>query len=381
MFIGRSFATNNAKKGKESIMGNTAKKRVVVIGFGGMGGWHVKNLLKSDVAEVVGFYDIKDISELKQSNQDMAKENGLRSYESFEAVLADPTIDLLTLAVPNELHMPMAIQALEAGKNVISEKPVTMSSENLQKMIDASVRTGKLFTTHQNRRWDCDHLMMKQVYASGELGEVFGIESRIQGSRGIPGDWRGKKEHGGGMILDWGVHLIDQMLGIVYDRKVEKVYCRCDHITNYEVDDGFKLDLYFEGGLTARIEVGTSHFISMPRFYMTGTNGSAIINDWKEDCKIVCCKNWDEKDVVPVVTAAGLTKTMAPRDSSTISESYISRPDSDVHDFYRNVCLALDGKAEQIVTHAQLMRVMKIMEAAFESDAKGIPVEIDDKIC
>ncbi len=353
----------------------TAKKRVAVIGYGGMGGWHVKYLQKSDVAEVAGICDIKEERRAK------ALERGIHVYETFEDVLADESVDLLTLAVPNELHMPMAVRAMEAGKNVISEKPVTMSSEDLQKMIDASNRTGKLFTVHQNRRWDCDFLLMKDIYASGDLGEVFGIESRIQGSRGIPGDWRGHKEHGGGMILDWGVHLIDQMLRIVTDRKVEKIYCRCDHITNYEVDDGFKLDMYFEGELTARIEVGTSHFISMPRFYMTGTNGSAIINDWTESGRVVCCKNWDEKDVVPVVTAAGLTKTMAPRDSKTITESIMPLPESDVHDFYRNVCLALDGKAEQLITHPQLMRVMKIMEAAFRSDELGVPVAIEDEIC
>lgn len=355
-------------------MANT-KKRVAVIGYGGMGGWHVKHLLESDVCELAGICDIKE------ERRQLARENGLHVYESFEAVLADPAVDLLTLAVPNELHMPMAIEAMEAGKNVISEKPVTMSSENLQKMIDASKRTGKLFTVHQNRRWDKDFLMMKQAYASGELGEVFGVESRVQGSRGIPGDWRGHKEHGGGMILDWGVHLIDQMLLLVYDRKIEKVYCRCDHITNYEVDDGFKLDLYFEGDLTARIEVGTSHFISLPRYYMTGSNGSAIVADWKDCCHIVACKNWDEKNVVPVVTAAGLTKTMAPRTKDTIAESDIPRPESDVHDFYRNVCAALDGKESQIVTHDQLMRVMKVMEAAFRSDELGAPVAIDDKIC
>ena len=354
---------------------DTAKKRVVVIGYGGMGGWHTRYLRKSDVAELAGIWDIKE------ERRQLARENGIFVYDSFEAVLADKTVDILTLAVPNELHMPLAIQAMEAGKNVISEKPVTLNHEDLQKMIDASNRTGRLFTAHQNRRWDCDYLMMKQVYASGELGEVFGVESRIQGSRGIPGDWRGHKEHGGGMILDWGVHLIDQMMGIVYDRKVESLYCRCDHITNYEVDDGFKLDLYFEGDLTARIEVGTSHFISMPRFYMTGNNGSAMINNWQENCRVVCCKNWDEKDVVPVVTAAGLTKTMAPRDSKTITESEILRPESDVHDFYRNVCRAIDGKEHQLITHEQLMRVMKLMEACFLSDKLGKPVEVDDHIC
>ena len=352
-----------------------SKKKVAVIGYGGMGGWHTRHLLESDVAELVGIWDIKE------EKRALAVERGIHAYSSLDEVFDDANVDIITIATPNEWHMPLAIQAMEAGKNVICEKPVCMNSDELQKMIDASNRTGKLFTVHQNRRWDCDYLMMKQAYASGELGEIFGVESRIQGSRGIPGDWRGHKEHGGGMMLDWGVHLIDQMLGIVYDKKINRIYCRCDHITNYEVDDGFKLDLYFEGDLTARIEVGTSHFTSMPRFYMTGTNGSAIINSWTENCKVVCCKNWDEKDVVPVVTAAGLTKTMAPRDSKTISESEIVRPDSDVHDFYRNVCLTLDGKAEQIVKHDQLMRVMRIMEAAFKSDELGVPVDFDDTIC
>lgn len=351
------------------------KKKVAVVGYGGMGGWHTRHLLESDVAELAGIWDIDE------KRRELANERGIHVYKSLEDVLSDESVDIVTIAVPNECHLPISVQAMEAGKNVISEKPVCLDHLELEKMIEASRRTGKLFTVHQNRRWDCDYLMMKQVYASGELGDVFGIESRIQGSRGIPGDWRGHKEHGGGMMLDWGVHLIDQMLGIVYDRKIEKIYCRFDHITNYEVDDGFKLDLYFEKELTARIEVGTSHFISMPRFYMTGTNGSAMINSWTENCRVVCCKNWDEKDVVPVVTAAGLTKTMAPRHENTISEHEIERPESDVHDFYRNVCLAIDGKAEQIVRHDQLMRVMRIMEAAFKSDELGVPVDFEDTIC
>ena len=350
------------------------KKKIVVIGYGGMGKWHVKHLLESDACELVG---VCDINEARRTE---AIENGLRVYNCIEEVLSDESVELLTLAVPNELHEPMAIAAMEAGKNVISEKPVTMSSESLQRMIDASNRTGKLFTVHQNRRWDKDFIMMKQLYSSGELGEVFNIESRVQGSRGIPGDWRGKKEHGGGMILDWGVHLIDQMLLIVNDKKIERLYCRCDHVTNYEVDDGFKLDLYFEKELTARIEVGTSNFISLPRFYMLGTNGSGIIRSWTDNCNIVSCKNWNEKDVVPVVTAAGLTKTMAPRDEKTVAESEITRPTSDVHDFYRNVCAAIDGKEEQIVTHAQIMRVMKIMEAAFKSDELNQVIDVEDKI-
>ena len=350
------------------------KKGVAIVGFGGMGSWHKNKLLNSDVAELCGIWDIKE------SRRQVARDENIHVYTSFEDVLADERVDIVTIAVPNELHMPLSIAALEAGKNVISEKPVCLSSEELANIIAASERTGKLFTTHQNRRWDSDFLMMKQVYESGDLGEVFAMESRVQGSHGIPGDWRGKKEHGGGMMLDWGVHLIDQILQITKERKIERIYCVCDHITNYEVDDGFKLDIYFEEGLVARVEVGTSHFISLPRHYMNGSNGTAIIRGWGKDCEVVCCKNWEDKDVVPVVTAAGLTKTMAPRNKETITEYVIPNPSSDVHDFYRNYCLAVDGKAEQIVTHKELMRVMKVMEAAFESDAAGKPVDFEDTI-
>lgn len=353
-------------------MSNKSLKRIALIGYGGMGGWHVNHILKGGAVELAGIYDIDPARIAK------AQEKGIHTYASLEELLADESVELVTIATPNQLHRPLAIQAMAAGKNVISEKPVTLSSEDLQAMIDASKKYNKLFTVHQNRRWDAEYIMMKEVYESGKLGDVFEIQSTVHGSHGIPGDWRGHKEFGGGMILDWGVHLIDQILCIVGDLKIKSVYCKCDHITNYEVDDGFKLDIYFENGLTARVVVGTSHFISMPRFYMAGSNGSAMIPDWNKNCRVVACTNWDPGEVVPVVTAAGLTKTMAPRNENTISESEIIKPTSDVHDFYRNVVKAIDGEEEQIVTHAQLMRVMKVMEAAFKSDELGTPVVIED---
>lgn len=347
------------------------KKNVVVVGYGGMGGWHTQGIMSSDVVNLWGICDINP------ARIEVAEKRGIRAYHSIDEVLADPNVEIVTLAVPNDLHKPMCIAALEAGKNVISEKPVTLCSADLDEMIKASERTGKLFTVHQNRRWDGEFLVMRDVYQSGDLGDVFAIESRVQGSHGIPGDWRKEKEHGGGMMLDWGVHLIDQIVNIVNDRKLLSVYCRCDHLTNTEVDDGFKMDMYYEGDLCCRIEVGTSNFISMPRFYMCGMDGSAIIPDWGKDCHIVSCHQKHDANVVPVRTAAGLTKTMAPRSESTITSRDIPQPNADVHDFYRNVVKAIDGVEPQLITHEQLRFVMHIMEAAFESDRLGRPVDIN----
>lgn len=342
----------------------SGKKRLVVIGYGGMGGWHTQHALNSDVVELAGIYDINP------ERGALAESRGIKSYPSFEAVLEDRTVDLLTIATPNECHKPLAIQALEVGKNVISEKPVTLSCDDLQQMIDASVRTGKLFTVHQNRRWDVDFLAMKKLYDSGELGKIVSIESRIHGSRGIPSDWRGEKEHGGGMLYDWGIHLIDQIMQIVRE-PVVSVYCRFEHTTNMEVDDGFKLTLGFEGGTEAYIEVGTINFIPMPRFYMRGMKGTAKIEDWREPCHVVLCTHWHESEVIPVQTAAGLTKTMAPRDEVTTKSYDMERPQSDVHDFYRNVVRAIDGIEPQLVDHVTMMRVLRVIEASFSSAEQG----------
>ena len=115
----------------------------------------------------------------------------------------------------------------------------------------------------------------------------------------------------------------------------------------------------------------------MPRFYALGEMGSAIIRDWTDKCEVVRCKEWYQANVTPVVTAAGLTKTMAPRDSLTTETYYIDRPESDVHDYYRNFCRAIEGKETQIVTHAQMMRVLKVIEAAFKSVEQNAPVKVD----
>ena len=116
----------------------------------------------------------------------------------------------------------------------------------------------------------------------------------------------------------------------------------------------------------------------MPRFYMQCKDGSLYLTDWQQKAHVARLTAWVEKDVTPVQTAAGITKTMAPRDELTIKSYEIDRPVSDVHDFYRNFADAIDGKATQIVTHKQLMRSMRVMEAAFRSDEIGAPVVFED---
>jgi len=334
--------------------------RWALIGYGGMGQWHADKMRTMPEFEIAGVYDVKP------ERARAAEAAGFKAYDSLGALLGDKSIELVTLAIPNDLHQDVAIRAMRAGKHVVCEKPVALNHLELQNMIDASRDTGKLFTVHQNRRWDEDFLIVKKLYRENALGRVFNIESRVHGSRGVPGDWRNTARQGGGMILDWGVHLLDQMLNMV-EEDVVATFCTVSHVTNDEVDDGFKAILTFESGLTAQVEVGTSNFANLPRWYVQGENGTAVVEDWALNGKIVMVSDWEKRDAVPVVTAAGLTKTMAPRTGETIKTYPLPKVESDVRDFYRNVERAIRGEEKPLITHAQLMRVMRLMEAMFRS--------------
>lgn len=352
-------------------MMNKKEYQLAIVGFGGMGNWHREIISSIEGIHVIGVYDVK------QERLEYGKECGVKAYTSLEEVLEDKLVDIVLIATPNDYHKPIAIQAMRAGKHVVCEKPVTLSSSDLEEMMAVQKETGMYLTVHQNRRWDEDFLTVKNIYDNNYLGEVFRIESRVHGSRGIPGDWRGEKEKGGGMVLDWGVHLLDQILLMLPGAKLKSVHATVTNVTNQIVDDGFTTTLKFDNGLEAYVEVGTSNFISLPRWYVLGQNGTAIVEDWSLKGRMVLASGVDEKDVVPVKTAAGLTKTMAPRRDDTIKTEELPIVRRDIKEFYGNVLDVIEGVAESKIKLEEVMRVMKLMEAVFESASKNQVVEFE----
>lgn len=189
------------------------------------------------------------------------------------------------------------------------------------------------------------------------------------------GDWRQEEEHGGGMLLDWGVHIIDQACMMINER-IKSVYARFTHVINELVDDGFTAELEFESGLIYVVEVGTSNFINLPRWYVLGKNGTAVIEDWNLRGKVVRITDSRKNDAIPIRTAAGLTKTMAPRTEETIKEEALKIVNSDIKDFYRNVMGAIRGEEEILVKNTEVMRVMRLMESIRESVIKKKVIEL-----
>lgn len=342
---------------------------LAIVGLGGMGNWHRELIEGIDNLTVCGTYDIKE------DRQAFAREHGINPYNSFKELLEDEKVDIVLCATPNDVHKEIVISSLKAGKNVICEKPAAMSSLEFKEMVDIAEEMDKVLVVHQNRRWDEDFLTVKKIYDEVILGNVFRIESRVHGSRGIPGDWRQEEEHGGGMLLDWGVHIIDQACMMINER-IKSVYARFTHVTNELVDDGFTAELEFESGLIYVVEVGTSNFINLPRWYVLGQNGTAVIDGWNLRGKVVRITDSSKNDAIPIRTAAGLTKTMAPRTEETINEEALKIVNSDVKDFYRNVMGAIRGEEEILVKNTEVMRVIKLMESIRESVIKKKVIEL-----
>lgn len=336
-----------------------------IIGFGSMANNHYKQLSKGNTkVSIKGVYDIDP------SRMELAESLGLVVYESREALLSDEEIDIVLVAATNEVHKEISIDALRAGKHVICEKPVTITSQELLDIMAVAEETGKIFTIDQNRRVNKDYVLMRRTVESGVIGKPYVIESRVEGSRGVPAGWRTEKAKGGGMMFDWGVHLIDQIMYMV-DEKVTNVFCKMYSINYPEVDDNFRLTMTFESGLTAHIEISTNNFITHPRWYVLCTDGTLQIDDWACNGKVVkCIERQDTWGAEIKEVKAGPTKTMAPRDESTVETIELSAP-TDVTDnldvVYKQLTDAIDGVAELTIKPEQALRVVKVMEAAFES--------------
>ncbi|MCM3256615.1 Gfo/Idh/MocA family oxidoreductase [Paenibacillus lautus] len=341
------------------------KQAIVIVGYGGMGSYHAKLIKDNAFLEVTGTYDILE------ERRKASREDGYSAYESYEQVLNDDAVGVVLIATPNDVHKELALQAFAAGKHVICEKPVTLSVSDFKDMVSAADAAGRVLMVHQNRRWDEDFLTIKQMYNEKTIGDLFRIESRVHGANGIPGDWRHLEAHGGGMLLDWGVHLLDQILFMV-DSRMTSLSSRLSFILGDEVDDGFESVIEFENGVSVLIEVGTTNFITLPRWYVKGTEGTGIIEDWSLNGRVVT-RNQDAAKVEPkpIQAGVGLTKTMAPPSEEATITGALPEPYRQSSSFFDNFAAVTRGEAEPIVKNEEVLRVLNLIEAVFESARTG----------
>ena len=337
-----------------------------IIGFGYMGLFHLEKAKQFADMRVTCAFDTDAEKRRK------AEEAGLKAYDSLEDFLREE-MELVVIATPNQWHAPYAIQAMKAGKNVLCEKPAVMSVKELEEVIRVSEETGKFFTVHQQRRYDPDYRVVRDVIRSGEIGRVTTIESRVMGERGVCFGWRADPESGGGMLYDWGVHLIDQILMLYPEEKVTSVYARILSVLTPAVDDLFEVTMNLSNGVMARVNVGTFALQKLPRWFVFGDRGTLKLDDFTGTAGGAARIRGDVQgfDSVLGKTSLGPSRTMAPLKPEYLERLELPKEEDMTMAFWSQLHEALVGGEKPAVETAQVLRQMKIVEAAFESSRKN----------
>jgi predicted dehydrogenase len=336
-----------------------------IIGFGGMGKWHAKNAPRAGV-------EIAAVCDIVEERWKEAEAEGHKLYKSADALLADPNVNTVVLTVPNYLHREMCLKAAAAGKNVITEKPAALGVVELDEMEAACKKAGVFFTAHQNRRWDKDMLIVKKAYDEGLLGRIFTIESKLHSGNGYMHEWHIYKKYGGGMIYDWGVHLIDQILFMLSGVTVKSLYADVKSVLHEEVDDYFKIIMKMSNGITVHIELSTYILEYQPRWLVAGDKGTLIVKNFGCEGNIYRTGQTLEK-LPPQITetVAGPTRQFAPVPPGGIVTEPLPEITSDWVDFYKNVAAVLAGREESRIKIPEVRRVLEVMEAVWQSAETG----------
>lgn len=167
-------------------------------------------------------------------------------------------------------------------------------------------------------------------------------------------------------MLDWGVHLIDQMVYMLPELP-ESVYCRYFYGAGFEVDDGFRLEMNYNGGLSVEIAVDTNCFIPLPRWTVYGADGTAVIEDWALNGGIVKPVYSKDIKIAGIQAGNGFTKTMAYRTAESVVKSELDKVIPEPNAFYNEFYDVVVDHKEPLIRSSEVMNVMKIMEAAKRS--------------
>ena len=344
--------------------------RVGLVGFGMAGRvFHAPLISSVDGLELAAVVE-------RHSDHAVQRYPDVRVYRGPEELLADASIDLIVVATPSGTHFEMAKQVLEAGKNVIVDKPVSVTSEQIRRLVELAQTRQRLLIPFHNRRWDGDFLTVQKLLHEHQLGRVVSIESRFD--RWNPGaarrPWKDDVAQGGGVLLDLGTHLVDQAL--VLCGKPLAVSAEVSRERDGEgSDDAFTVRLRYEGCI---LTLGANNLSSPAgaRFHLRGTRGNyrkkgldpqeAALNKITR----ITASNWGQESppdwgLLYVDVEGG----MVSRPVSTLAGDYRL--------FYAGVREALLGNAAPPVTGVEAWRVARILEWARASSDQRREIECD----
>lgn len=352
--------------------------KVGIIGCGGIAnGKHMPSLKKLKNVELVAFCDI-----IQERAEKAAKEYGVEGakvYTDYKELLKDEQIEVVHVCTPNRSHSFITIDSLEAGKNVMCEKPMAKTTKEAMDMIEAAKRTGKKLTIGYQNRYRADSTYLKRACENEELGEIYYAKAHAIRRRAVPtwGVFLNEEEQGGGPLIDIGTHALDLTLWMMNNYKpkmvVGSVYKKLGNQTEtgnawgdwnpeeYTVEDSAFGFITMEDGSTIVLESSwalNSLDVDEAKTTLCGTKAGA---DMKDGLKINGVKYNRQYIEKPDLNVGGVAfyDGEAEREADIEARLWID---------------AVINDKEVVVKPEEAMVVTQILEAIYKSAETGKPV-------
>lgn len=358
------------------------KLKTAVIGAG-IGRYHVRGYERHPNAEVVAICDLNPIA----AGELAAKHGVANVFEDYSRMLKEVEVDAVSVCVPNAFHMPVVVDCLNAGANVLCEKPLARNAKEGQKMVDAADKAGKLLMTQFNNRYRPEASILKQYITGGELGDIYFARAGWVRRNGIPG-WGGwftqKAMAGGGPIIDLGVHMLDLTMWLMGNPEPELVLASAYSVFGpkmealgpwgtpntqgkFDVEDMGCALIKFSGGQTIVLEAGWAARLKREHVYSTlmGTRAGASLErvfalDGADDTSIDTLELYGQENGVPV-----------NRNLIVEPDPYMGRLNAVGH-----FVDCLTSGVECISPGTDGLRIMKILDAIYKSVNTGKAVAV-----
>jgi scyllo-inositol 2-dehydrogenase (NADP+) len=325
---------------------------VGVVGYGGafnMGRQHLQQMKAAGMTPVA-------VAEVDPARLAVASDDfpGIETYATVDEMLAGSAVDLVVLITPHNTHAPLALKCLNAGRHVISEKPLAITTAEVDAMIEAAQQQDVMLSAYHNRHWDGRIVQaVELVKNQNSIGDVVRIECHM-GSYGKPGDWwRTSRTISGGILYDWGVHLLEYSLQLI-DAPLTEV-TGVAHQGFWGPQTAWKEDANEdEGFLLARFGSGQWLTLTITQIdskgkegwvEITGTKGTLLLDD--NVSKLY--RREDGKEVV--------TELPNPKDEGQL--------------YYENVRDHLVDGAPLVITGEWARRPIHILDLAVQSAKSG----------
>jgi len=340
--------------------------KTAVLGYGRSGSTlHAGPIEELPDFEMTAVCDIDPDARVKAFNR-----FGCKIYENYADMLEKESLDLVVIVTRSDQHCQMACECLNAGANVLVTKPWAINADEAKRMIAAAKGSGKMLLPWLPARWGSDLNRLKELISSGVIGNVFQVR-RSEYSFAVRHDWQTLKKYGGGYLLNWGPHLVDQPVQLI-GQNVKSVYGHMKQVINPgDVEDVFYAVMKTDGNVTIISEYNICA-PCLPNWVVQGDKGTIFVDN--DSIQIHKAKFADTDDSGSYGDQAEIEIVNDAVDGGNIIN--MDNRYGDPLAVYPHIARAVRGEAPYAVTLDSALHLSEILDAVRASAQTGEAVRL-----